>query len=411
MDVKLPQQWHCESGLEKPKFDRVNLQTKNYLLNGMYIKFHSNMGSHLGQPSYEKEKDSKSKAAQYNKTMIDKYQNQIREGMLIIDSKPELNNLDFIRFLKVNTLVLGSCRSIIPKFYSQTIKQLRIYSYDNISLNVFQLDNLEVLTLQSNDINKSKTLVLEIIQFQKLKELYLCGWITDISPLLQLRGLTQLGLYSCQSNIQIQMIDVSTIQQMTNLTTLALNDCKVRNASVLQRLIYLEELCLDQNQGIDITALQYLTKLTKLSLRSCDLVGLDSLMPLIKLKDLNIQGNKIIYIQPLAQLKNLSQLDARYNNIIEAETIQQHQNYQSFLLGAQYQPTKAELKEASMMRCFNTPVTFLKQMQKQSRNLYALNHILRKNIITKSLQMSYYNHTKFIASVAVLLQMANIVDQ
>ncbi|CAL5995062.1 leucine-rich_repeat domain-containing protein [Hexamita inflata] len=370
------------------------------------------MGSHLGQPSHEKENDSKSKVSQYNKTMIYKYQNQIREGMLIIDSEPELKNLDFIRFLNVNTLVLGSCRSIIPRLQSQTIKQLRIYSYDNISLKVFQLDNLEVLTLQSNDINKSKTLVLEMIQFQKLKELNLCGWITDISPLLQLRGITKLGLYSCQqNNIQIQMIDVCTISQMTNLTTLTLNDCKVRNASVLQRLIYLEELCLDQNQGIDITVLQYLTKLTKLSLRSCDLVGLDSLMPLIKLKDLNIQGNKIIYIQPLAQLKNLSQLDARYNNIIEAETIKQHQNYQSFLLSAQYQPTKAELKEASMMRSFNTPVTFLKQMQKQSRNLYALNHILIKNIITKSLQLSYYNHTKFIASVAVLLQMANTVDQ
>ncbi|CAL6081273.1 leucine-rich_repeat domain-containing protein [Hexamita inflata] len=265
-------------------------QTKNHMQNR--IKFHSNiMGSHLGQPSHEKENDQKSKVSQYNKTMIYKYQNQIREGLLIIENKLELKNLDFIRFLNVNTLVLGSCRSIIPKLQSQTIKQLRIYSYDNISLKVFQLDNLEVLTLQSNDTNKSKTLVLEIIQFQKLKELYLCGWITDISPFLQLGGLTKLGLYSCkQNNIQ------SKISQMTNLTTLALNDCKVRNASVLLPLIYLEELYLDQNQGIDITALQYLTKLTKLSLRSCDLVGLDSLMPLIKLKDLNIQGNKIIYI-------------------------------------------------------------------------------------------------------------------
>ncbi|CAL6026945.1 Conserved_hypothetical protein [Hexamita inflata] len=366
------------------------------------------MGQQFGQPSYEKDKDKKSTISQYNMAMINKYQNQIREGMLIIGGEQELKNLDFIRFLNIDTLVLSNQNNIIPKLQSQTIKQLRINTYDIISLKVFQLDNLEVLALQSNDINKSKTLVLKIIQFQKLKELYLCGWITtDISQLLQLGCLTKLGIHSCQ---QSQMIDICTISQMTSLTALTLDDCKVSSTEALRQLASLEELSLDLNYGIDITALQYLTKLTSLFASYCKLLNIDVLRPLSKLKELNIQGNIIIYIQPLIQLNNLSKLDAKYNSIIDAETIQQHPNYHNFLLAAQNQSTKVELKDASMMRSINSLVNFLKLMQKQSSNQKALNHILR-NQITESVQKSYYNHSRFIASVAVLLQMVNIDDQ
>ncbi|CAL6054563.1 NEAT_domain-containing leucine-rich repeat protein [Hexamita inflata] len=319
--------------------------------------------------------------SEYDKSMIQKYQNQIKDGTLTIHRDSDLKSLDFIRLLKLNELELTYCNNIIPKLESLTINKIKIMDCGIQSVKDFQLENLKVLNIDNyHDKLQSNTLVQEILQFYKLKELTLYNYITDFSPL----------------------------SQMTKLTKLCLVSCNLRSTGVLRPLINLEELNLNSND-IDITALQYLTNLTNLSLRSCNLVSLDVLRPLKKLKELNMFYNKIVYLLPLMELKQLSKLDVRFNKIMDTEYIQLHPNVNNFKLDDQDPPTKEELKKANILRDINSPITSIKQLQLLSSRVKEIYTVFRQNI-NQQLQDSYNNHEQFVARVALLFQKMNLFD-
>ncbi|CAL6009415.1 leucine-rich_repeat domain-containing protein [Hexamita inflata] len=208
--------------------------------------------------------------SEYDKQMIETYQIQIKNGILTLDNIYDLTSLEFIQLLNIHTLELGYCDNIIPKLESKTITQLHIRNCQIQSVKNFQLDNLEILEichLDMNDLFESKTIVQEIVMFQKLKELYLTGWD----------------------------IDISSFSLMSNLTKLALNYCELGGIAVLSLLVNLEELCIDQKE-VDIISLQHLTKLTKLSLRHCNLDNIYALRLLTKLEVLDISLIKKILI-------------------------------------------------------------------------------------------------------------------
>ncbi|CAL5971854.1 internalin_A [Hexamita inflata] len=316
--------------------------------------------------------------SEYNKTMIEKYQDKIEYGALSIERDPDFKSLDFIRFLKIYKLMIYTCENIIPKAESQSIKKLLIVNCNIQSIKDFQLENLEVLDI--HNIYKqveSKTLTLEIIRFQKLKELYLGGCIIDIGPL----------------------------SQKTRLTKLSLSDCSLRSTQVLQTLINLVELYLNDNKEIEITSLQYLTKLTKLSLASCGLVNLDALRPLKYLQELDIRWNQIVYVQPLTKLKYLSILDADNNMIIDIQTVKQHLNI-NIASNDQDQPTEDQIKATNKLRDINSPITFLKQICKQSRYIKQQNIIFRQKI-TQLLQITDVRHEQCLTQVTFLFQKMN----
>ncbi|CAL5971748.1 Conserved_hypothetical protein [Hexamita inflata] len=323
-----------------------------------------------------------SSISEYEKQMIEKYQSESEYGTLRIQWNPDLKSLNFINTLKVNYLFLYDCKNIVPQLESLNIVTLNISQCQIQSVKGFQLENLEVLTIQHSLIGKleSKTLAQEIIQFKKLKELTLQICITDFSPLSQLIGLTKLSLIQCE----------------------------LRSTEALRQFVNLEELSLNGNGNIDITTLQYLTNLTKLSFLSCKLKSLDALRPLKKLKVLNITWNSVIYIEPLMELKQLS-IFASNNKIINTKSIQQHPNFNQFKLDNQEQPTKEELKTANMMRNINSPITSLKQIYQQSSRIKHQYFSFRQNI-TQQLQQSYNYHVQFVARVAILFQKINELD-
>ncbi|CAL6072970.1 leucine-rich_repeat protein [Hexamita inflata] len=361
----------------------------------------------------------------YNKSMIENYQKQIKDGTLTVEMDPDLNNLDFIRLLNLNKLVLKYCEYIIPKLESSTIKQLELTECYIQSVKDFQLENLEVLVIRNSlfDILESKTLAQEITMFYKLKELILQKCITDFSPLSQMTGLTKLSLIECNLHstealrplINLEKlilngndIDITTVQYLTNLTELALMECNLVNLDALRPLINLKELHLDYSK-VDITSVQYLTNLTNLSLGLCNLVNIDVLRPLKKLKVLDIYKNKIVYLQPLIELKQLSTIDVSYNKIIDTESIQLHPNFNNFILYGQKQPTQEQLEVANMMRNIQNTITFLKQINKKSSRIKEINTVFRQKI-NQQLQDSYNSHEQFVARVAQLFQKTNVFD-
>ncbi|CAL6053529.1 leucine-rich_repeat domain-containing protein [Hexamita inflata] len=319
--------------------------------------------------------------SEYDKTMIQKYQNIIKNETLIIKNDPQLQDLDFINILKVQVIELYSCINTIPKLESKNIKQLKIQDCDIYRLNELQLENLEFLEMYNYNRQYSKTLTQEIAKFLRLRVLRLYGCIVDMSPISQ------------KSN---------------NLTKLFLRSCEIRTTTALRPLVNLEELCLDTNDGVDITSLQYLTTLKKLYLKQCGLINLDALRPLNMLEELNIQENKIVYIQPLLELTQLSKLDARYNNISDSKIIEQHSNFKksNFILSRISQPTKTELQVANILKSINSPINSLKYLSKQAQNSIYI-QIAFKKIITENQQKQNDNHSQFIARVMALIYQVN----
>ncbi|CAL6114540.1 leucine-rich_repeat domain-containing protein [Hexamita inflata] len=189
--------------------------------------------------------------------MIKKYQSKIQNGILTITCNPDLKSFDFMKFLVIYQLELTGCTNIIPKLESQTIKKLEIIDCNIKSIKGFQLENIEVLDILNNqDKLESNTIVQEILQYKKLKELSLLKCIIDLRPLCQMNGLNKLSLIYCN----------------------------LRCIEALRPLVNLAELCLSFNDNINITSVQYLTNLTILQLACCDLVNLDVLRPLKKLE-------------------------------------------------------------------------------------------------------------------------------
>ncbi|CAL6062895.1 Conserved_hypothetical protein [Hexamita inflata] len=315
--------------------------------------------------------------SEYDQTMVLKYQNKIKYGMLAIKNDPKLIELDFIQFFKIHTIEFYDCVNLFPKLESKIIKQLKIKDCEIYRLKDLQIENLEYLELFNSNRKYSKTLSLEIVKYKKLKELRLYGCIDDIS----------------------------SFSQLTDLNILFLKSCEIRSTTALRPLINLVELCLDYNDGLNITSLQYLTSLTKLHLESCGLVSLDPIKPLIKLKELNIKYNNIVYIQPLLELTLLSKLDARYNIISDSKTIEQHQNFKNFIFGKS-QPTQIELQEANILKSINTPISQLIFLSRQANNSKNKIIIFRKKI-SEILQKQYENHSVFIFRVMVLIQQVN----
>ncbi|CAL6017056.1 leucine-rich_repeat domain-containing protein [Hexamita inflata] len=365
---------------------------------------------------------------EYDKYMMQKYQSKIKDGTLAIQWDQDLKSLDFIRLLKINKLVFTHCNNIIPKLDCSTIKKLEIFCCEIQNVKDFQLENLEVLQiynklLDNNRLQESYTLVQEILQYKKLKEITLQKCITDFNPLSQMTGLTKLILIQCNLRctdalrplvnleelcLNQNKVDITTLQFLTQLTILSLESCNLVDIDALRPLKKLKELYLDFNI-VDITTLQYLTKLTILSLESCNLVNIEALRPLKKLKELVISQNSIVYLQPLLELRELSRLDASHNKIIDTESIQLHPNFNSFSLNGQYRPQEVLLKAANMMKDINNQISCLKQINKKSSRIKNEN-ILFKQKITKQLQHSFYTYEQFVVRATILFQTINVFD-
>ncbi|CAL5991951.1 leucine-rich_repeat domain-containing protein [Hexamita inflata] len=320
--------------------------------------------------------------SEYDKAMIEKYQKQIDEdGKLTIENNKELNNMGFIKFLKIQKLQLLDCQNRLHKVESKTILALHCIDCNIQSLEEYYLENLEILSIYNYSIKESNNLAQEISRFEKLNIIFLEGFKIDIGPLLQIKGLTKLFLYSCQ----------------------------LPNSQALRQFVNLEELHLSQNALIDVSTLQYMTKLTKLSFLNCTLVGLDALRTLINLEELIILNNQIVYIQPLAELKKLSKLDARFNKIIDSNEIEQHPNFKQFNLSYQDEPTKEQLKTANIMRDINIPIILLNKLCKLASNLKTKRNNFRTKI-SDNLQKQYETHEQFITRIASLLYQMNAIE-
>ncbi|MBC1379883.1 hypothetical protein HB840_15310 [Listeria innocua] len=129
------------------------------------------------------------------------------------------------------------------------------------------------------------------------------------------------------------IVDISGIENLTNLISLDLYDNKVSNIKPLKNLIKLE--ILNLNLGLvlyDLSPLSSLTNLTNLSLEANRISDIRPLANLTNLKTLNLNANSISDLSPLEHLVNLTKLDLFYNLISDVSPLSSLTNLTSLQL-------------------------------------------------------------------------------
>ena len=157
--------------------------------------------------------------------------------------------------------------------------------------------------------------------------------ITDLSPLADLKNLIDLDLRS-----NINLTDISVVQNLPNLTQLMLDNCNISQDSIeiISKCTTLKKLGLPGCSNItDISKLANLTNLQRLWLERTpitsidalninyirDIKSLDALKNLTNLEGLYCHSCSITDISPLANLSKLTTLRIEDNNISDISVI------------------------------------------------------------------------------------------
>lgn len=140
--------------------------------------------------------------------------------------------------------------------------------------------------------------------------------IVDISPITNLVELTSLSL---ENN---QIIDVSPLGGLLALESLFLNENQIVNISPIGKLTALSWVSLDNNQITDVGPIGNLTELNSwLSLSNNKIVDVSALGNLTALTALFLDGNQIVDVSPLSSLNALTVLFLFGNNVGGLNTI------------------------------------------------------------------------------------------
>ncbi len=150
--------------------------------------------------------------------------------------------------------------------------------------------------------------------------------VLDLSALSELTNLTSLNLNN--NNIS----DLSALSESTNLTSLNLWNTNISDVSPLSELTQLTWLVLNNNTISDVSALSGLTNLTRLDLGSNNISDVSVLSELTQLNWLHLSGNNISDVSALSELTNLTSLNLNNNNISDISVLSELKNMSSLYL-------------------------------------------------------------------------------
>ncbi|CAL6075957.1 Conserved_hypothetical protein [Hexamita inflata] len=239
--------------------------------------------------------------SEYDQIMIRLFQDKVLDGVLEIKDNQELTNLDFIQNLSVCKLKLENCQNIQHQIFNDTITELYITKCKFTNLLDFQINNLEVLSLQENRITDIQNVIVKMkynSKFSKLLKL-------DISEQL---NFTQNNKSISKKSLNVNIEQLKKQDSITNLVKFTLEGNGITDIDELSTFVSLKELNLSQNKNVNINSIKHLTQLTKLSLENCKLANIQNISFVINLTDLNLNENQV----DITPLSNLSQLNNLY---------------------------------------------------------------------------------------------------
>ncbi|CAL6082338.1 leucine-rich_repeat domain-containing protein [Hexamita inflata] len=269
--------------------------------------------------------------SEYDQRMINKFQDTIIDGKLVIKDELELTDLSFIQKLNVTKVTIDCCLLDTIDIFNDKIKEFYVNRCSFINVDDLKLNNLEVLSLRDNGMKSSQNILVQMQnnpKFSRLKELDLSENREEIHRLNDQN--LSIAMYCVLYQIFIEEeLQLNDQKSMVNLVKLTLNGNRITNISVLSTFVNLEELNLSNNRNINISPIQFLTKLTKLSLENCGLTNIQDLSSLTNLVELNLAKNEGIDISPinkLTQLVNLNLYWCKLQNITPLQNLNKLEN-------------------------------------------------------------------------------------
>ncbi len=231
--------------------------------------------------------------------------------------------------LYVNNLTDISALTELPN-----LTDLTIDFYGNDISQISELNNLTSLALSYVSADQNNTPDISFLRnFDKLTSLQLNGVSVDKSVIGDLTNLTELQLsFWDEEEVDISFLenlsnlttlnmgangylDLTVLSGLSKLTTLYLPDASVTDISFINGLNELIELNLINNQIEDITPLSDLTKLEYADLSNNLINDITPLSNLSSLNNLTLRNNKISNISALSNLTKLRLIDFGYNYV------------------------------------------------------------------------------------------------
>ena len=231
----------------------------------------------------------------------------------VFGDRADLNpGRELLRSIQALSLKTGS--AVVPVWLSELgrLELLRLHGCEFLT-DISVLGGLTGLTSLDLRFCSSLTAISNLGGLASLTSLDLCGCrsLTDISVLGELTGLTNLNLSSCES-----LTDISGLGKLTGLTSLDLCGCRsLTDISVLGGLSGLTSLDLSGCKSLtDISGLGGSTGLTSLDLSWCrSLTDISVLGGLTSLTSLDLRGcESLTDISVLGGLTGLTELNLNW---------------------------------------------------------------------------------------------------
>ena len=224
--------------------------------------------------------------------------------------RPTIRSLEGLQYAVNLKIFRLANNSLTPEAFTplQGLTSLEILSFSVDGADSSALSFLKTL------INL-KTLVVEPSSVPVDTEDYI-GPTIDLSPLQNLTNLTSLRL------LYFSLDDLGPLRDLTKLTDLLLANSSVSDLGPLENLINLEFLYLGNNDIGELDALSKLTKLSELWLAENTISDLTGLQNLTSLVELNLVANNISDLEPLQDLSQLTELSLDSNNIRDLSELQ-----------------------------------------------------------------------------------------
>lgn len=198
----------------------------------------------------------------------------------------------------------------IPEWISnlQELKQLSLSGSELKSLN--HLSNLTAL--QFLKIDGVQTQIIDISPLSKLKNLTALALSSkvkiDLSPLSSLPGLIKLSL-DCKSSFNINTLN--------SIKSLSIQNLEKSQFEKVGQLRQLQDLNLSGKQIDSIETIQSLTNLRTLNLNNTKVNDISSLANIQSLKSLHCYGSNVEDLRPLSNLMNLAYLDISSTKVVD----------------------------------------------------------------------------------------------
>ncbi|TYV60625.1 InlB B-repeat-containing protein [Listeria monocytogenes] len=214
----------------------------------------------------------------------------------ITDSKEEVEVKEINQPLEAEKVIEKNVKAISPDKISVIFPDAALAEVIRNTLGKSSVDDV-VTQAELDTITRVSAPSKGVVDISGVENLTRVGWLTlnnneisDLSPVKDLKNLYNLQLNNCRLSVS----DLSSISNLTSLTSLYLGDNDISELSLLANLTALEWLSLENNEISDLSSISNLRQLVYLNLNNNEISDVSPLKRLSNLNSLHIINQSLV---------------------------------------------------------------------------------------------------------------------